>query len=604
MKSKNDSANDIISELKRKRKFTEDNIVLLICVYFACYCDIPINGEIDFMYLKYKIDDKFKSNEIAKAYKNLVDYFLKTQYTFEFDELAFCDCEKKEVCKEKIECLIKELESFPNYYVTETTKTLNSLCINLLKPRFGSFYDGAFGLGEAIAEAWDFSDKLEIYGQENGVVFYSLGILKMFLHKIDTKNVFWGDTIEEPILQSEKDKMKKFDFSVMFPPLNVKMKYYENEIEFDKYNRFLPVRYTSLTMEWFFVLHQIATLKEEGVGVAVVPSGCLYNGVSEYIRKQLIKDDVIECIISLPQNVLTHTTVPMNLVILRKNKKEKNTILFIRGEEIFQKYRADYKKTSKTIIDEIVRIYDNSDEISGISKKTDTKNLENFVLLPARYVDKPIKTEMYGLISVEEPKQGEWAKLKDIGEFYRGVNITASSKSQNLVKYKVVNYTDVQNGELNEENVSAFLLNSNSNYEKNALCKDDILISCKGTSIKICIVPKLEEKLILSVNFIGIHIDKEKYDPKFVKYYLESPVGQSYLAKRQIGTSIYMLSAKDLEELPIPDIPLVYQKEQVIKLEEREEEIKKQIEELKEKSIMAKWTFYEKTGLTKFIKKK
>lgn len=210
---------------------------------------------------------------------------------------------------------------------------------------------------------------------------------------------------------------------------------------------------------------------------------------------------------------------------------------------------------------------------------------------------------MFGTLAIEEPKKGEWNTLKNVGGFYRGINITASSKSNSLTKYKVVNYTDVQNGRLNEEGVSEFLLNANTNYEKNTLCEGDILISCKGTAIKVCIVPKIKEKLLLSVNFIGIHIDKAKYDPKFVKYYLESPAGRSFLVKRQIGTSIYMLSLKDLQEIPIPDIPLEFQKEYVEELEEKEKEIAKQVKALEEKSAMAKWDFYEKIGLTKFMTK-
>lgn len=319
MENSYNSVNEIINEMKRQRKYTESNIVLLICIYFALFCEIEINSEIDFMYLKYKVEDKFKSNEIAKAYNSLIDYFFNTKSIFEFEKIAFENL-KKEEYKRKIELLINELGTFPNYSVTETSEMINSLCVNLLKPKEGSFYDGASGLGTVIVEACEYSDKINAFGQESNVVFHSLSVLRMYLHEISAKNVVWADTIEEPMLKNENNEMKKFDFSVMFPPLNVKTKYYENEIEYDNYNRFLPIRFSSLTMEWFFVQHQIATLKDDGIGVAVVPSGCLYNTASEYIRKEMVSKDVIECIISLPPNMLTYTTVPINLIVFKKRK--------------------------------------------------------------------------------------------------------------------------------------------------------------------------------------------------------------------------------------------------------------------------------------------
>lgn len=602
MEKKEIFINDFTQMKQLNRKFKEEVIILTICVCFAGFCGVELTEEIPPVYLKYKINDIFKSNHIAKVYEKLIDYSSKATASYKSFKNVFKNYSKEDF-KNAIENLITELEAFPNYSSCESPESLNKLCISLLNPTSGSFYDGASGLGNSIIEEKKHSSQINVFGQEVNFVFHALCILRCYLYGIESENVVCGDTISEPNHTVYGGMLKKFDYSVMFPPIGVKVKNYETEICSDFFGRFYPTHSSSLTMEWFFIEHQLATLKDDGRGVSIVPSGCLYNSSSEHIREKIVSENVLECVISLPQNMLTYTKVPMNLLVFNKKKKSDCGILFIKGEELFKKYKGDYKKVSREIIEEISEIYRNFEEIHGISKIVDVKNFNEAVLLPGRYVTKPIKTELFGNIIVEEPQKGNWKKLKDTGKIYRGVNITAYSKSESLSEFKVINYTDVQNGELIEESVGKFYLNSGVNYEKNTVREGDILISCKGTSIKVCAVPPQKENLLLSVNFIGIRINKEKYDTNFVKYFLESPVGQSFLLQRQIGTSVFMLSAKDIAEIPIPDIPVSEQKKLVSELMEKEKIIYEQIRDLYSQSEKTKWYFYKKAGVTEIVKR-
>ena len=70
------------------------------------------------------------------------------------------------------------------------------------------------------------------------------------------------------------------------------------------------------------------------VGV-VVPHGVLFRGGSEgRIRKQTIKENLLEAVIGLPSKLFYGTGIPAAIVIFNKGKKSKN-VLFIDASKEF-----------------------------------------------------------------------------------------------------------------------------------------------------------------------------------------------------------------------------------------------------------------------------
>jgi type I restriction enzyme M protein len=80
----------------------------------------------------------------------------------------------------------------------------------------------------------------------------------------------------------------------------------------------------------------LASLGENGKAGIVMPNGVLFRSRSEKkIRKEVIKQDLIESVIALPKNLFYNTASPACILILNKNKpsEREEEILFINAQD-------------------------------------------------------------------------------------------------------------------------------------------------------------------------------------------------------------------------------------------------------------------------------
>ena len=62
----------------------------------------------------------------------------------------------------------------------------------------------------------------------------------------------------------------------------------------------------------------------------ILANGALSAGGQETeIRKNLIEEDLVDCILYMPSNLFQIVTIPCSIWILNRNKKQKGKILFI-----------------------------------------------------------------------------------------------------------------------------------------------------------------------------------------------------------------------------------------------------------------------------------
>ena len=147
-----------------------------------------------------------------------------------------------------------------------------------------------------------------------------------------------------------------------------------------------------LESESLALRHSIASLKDGGIAVVLVPMGMLFkSGRMGEVRKSLVDDSYIDAIIELPNGILPGSSVATALVVLKKNRTE-SEIMMINAKEFCTK-----DKNTVTVTDEnvkrIVQIYRNREVIEGvsntISKETTAENGYNlcttqYVTLKAR----------------------------------------------------------------------------------------------------------------------------------------------------------------------------------------------------------------------------
>lgn len=509
--------------------------------------------------------------------------------------------------KEVFEIVISQINESNLRFTSElsTPVYLNKLGIDLLEPKEGNFYDGTCGEGGSLQEANSYAVskgiELKLYGQEINSRARAICKIRLFLNDVINSDIKLGNTLTNPMF-TEENQLMKFDRILMNPPLGYCWKEDSSHIENDKYNRFVFGKPPVSNGDWLFISHIIKSLNEDGKAVVTTTSGALFRGAKEEeIRKNILNIDCVEAVISLA-GVLTSTAIPINLLVINMKKDElmKNKILFINAEDMYKKNK-NQKILTEQHINKIVDIYINKKEIEEISAILDIKNLENANLLPNKNV---LKTEFtnaeIGKIKFNKNKLEELRKYKtlnDLGKFYRGINVIGSKVEEcEAGEYKIINLSDVKNGEIDVDSLTRYNLKDNARVESYSVKEGDILISNRGVTTKIGIVPKCDEKILISQNFIGFRL-KGKDNSNYIKRYLESPLGEYLISNKQSGTATTVLNIKDLEDIPVMLVKEDEQREIIEAYENEKKEIELKIEELNKKLMDIKLNLYKDMGV-------
>jgi|GEM_PF-284735 len=151
-------------------------------------------------------------------------------------------------------------------------------------------------------------------------------------------------------------------------------------------------------------------------------------------------------------------------------------------------------------------------------------------------------------------------KLGDIADVFRG---KATSKLDSGEKVGVINIADITDNEIDYDRVS-FVDDEQQKIIKYLLEDGDILISSRGTTIKVAMFKKQDKQYIPAVNFNAIRIHesaKTKIKSEYLKIFFASSIGQKLLASLQRGGVVMNINAKDLYSLNIPLLSLQEQQE-------------------------------------------
>ena len=271
-----------------------------------------------------------------------------------------------------------------------TPHEVSRLLAKLLNPQPGNrICDPAIGSGSlAITVAEEVDDRdFRIYGQESNGSTWALAKMNMFLHGMDAADIRWCDTLNSPDLV-EDDQLMKFDIVVANPPFSLK-KWGKEDAKNDPFNRYdrgIPPKSRG---DYAFIQHMIETAKEHTgkVGV-IVPHGVLFrSGAEGRIREALIKENVLEAVVGLPENLFFGTGIPAAIMIFNK-AKEREEVLFIDASEGFEKGTRQNKLRDEDI-DKIVSTFEAFEEKDKYSYVASPEELEenDYNLNIPRYVD-------------------------------------------------------------------------------------------------------------------------------------------------------------------------------------------------------------------------
>jgi type I restriction enzyme M protein len=200
-------------------------------------------------------------------------------------------------------------------------------------------------------------------------------------------------------------------------------------MEDDRYGRFRYGVATNSSADWGWIQHILASLKPSGRVGVVLDQGALFRGGAEgSIREGVLKDDLVECVVALPEKLFYNTGAPGCLIFLNKNKPEtrKGKVLFIYAAGGFEKM-SNMNRLRDKDIHQIIGAFDSCRDEAKYTKVVEQKVIEenDWNLSVTRYVDIFDEPE-----EVDIPKV--WAELKELEKHREVANQKLASHMREL----------------------------------------------------------------------------------------------------------------------------------------------------------------------------
>ena len=227
------------------------------------------------------------------------------------------------------------------------------------KTQVNKVYDPACGSGSLLLKAEKVLGRDGVrngfYGQEINITTYNLCRINMFLHDIgfDHFDIACEDTLTSPQHWDEEP----FELIVSNPPYSIKWAGDENPLLIND-PRFAPagVLAPKSKADLAFIMHSLSWLAPNGTAAIVCFPGIMYRGGAEQkIRKYLVDNNFIDCVIQLPSNLFFGTSIATCIMVLKKGKSD-SRVLFIDATNECIKVTNNNKLTQANM-DRIVNTY-------------------------------------------------------------------------------------------------------------------------------------------------------------------------------------------------------------------------------------------------------
>lgn len=227
-----------------------------------------------------------------------------------------------------------------------TPREVVRVMVEILDPQEGEeVYDPCCGSGgmlivshRHLASKGKDPKKVFLCGQEINPDTWAIAKMNVALHDLYAE-ISQGDTMADPKFL-EGAGLKKFDVAVANPMWN--QDGYKELMQNDRYGRFSFGIPPNSAADWGWIQHMLASLKPKGRMGIVLDQGALFRGGAEgEIRKKVLEDDFIECVVALPEKIFYNTGAPGCLIFLNKKKPadRKGKVLFVYAGKDFEKLK-------------------------------------------------------------------------------------------------------------------------------------------------------------------------------------------------------------------------------------------------------------------------
>lgn len=285
-----------------------------------------------------------------------------------------------------------------------TPKSIVRLMVEMIEPYKGRVYDPACGSGGMFIMSEKFieshqgkPDDISIYGQESNQTTYRLCRMNLAIRGIDGSQVKWNN---EGSFLNDAHKDLKADFILANPPFNDSDWSGQLLQKDPRWKYGLP---PAANANYAWLQHMIYHLSPRGVMACVLANGSLSsqtNGEGD-IRKALVTNELVDCIVALPKQLFYNTGIPACIwFISRKrtgngDRKRLGEVLFIDASEVGYMEDRTHRAFREDDIAKVANTYhewrqrkSKYEDIKGFCKSATVAEMEkhNFVLTPGRYV--------------------------------------------------------------------------------------------------------------------------------------------------------------------------------------------------------------------------
>jgi len=282
-----------------------------------------------------------------------------------------------------------------------TARCIVKLLVEMIEPYKGRVYDPCCGSGGMFVQSEKFVlahqgkiGDISIYGQESNQTTWRLCNMNLAIRGIEG-NIKWGNSFTNDL-----HKDLKADYILANPPFNDSDWGGENLKEDLRWKYGIPPA-SNANFAW--VQHFIYHLSPNGIAGFVLANGSMSSntGGEGNIRKNIIEDDLVDCIISLPPQLFYNTSIPVCLWFLARNKKNgkfkdrTGKTLFIDARNIGQMVDRRHRVLTDEEIDKIASTYHayrgeggQYKDIPGFCKEANINDIRenDYILTPGRYV--------------------------------------------------------------------------------------------------------------------------------------------------------------------------------------------------------------------------